>query len=106
MSNFVVGMQKEISSEFAKLIQKVVYNTMNKLNEQNEAVGNELSNIWEYINSDVYQEIQIAKNSVENIKKYLDSEKISDQNDSKEVLNNWVKELNIIKNNIKDNLDL
>ncbi len=38
------------------------YNPMNKLNEQNVDIGGELSNIWEYINTNVYQEIKIAKN--------------------------------------------
>ena len=62
MGNFVVSIQKEFSSEIVKIFQSMFYNPMNKLNEQNVDIGGELSNIWEYINTNVYQEIKIAKN--------------------------------------------
>ena len=78
------------------------YNPMNKLNEQNVDIGGELSNIWEYINTNVYQEIKIGKNSVENLKKYLESSMINDYNQDK--IKEYIdKEIKVLMNNMKEN---
>ena len=102
MGNFVVSIQKEFSSEIVKIFQSMFYNPMNKLNEQNVDIGGELSNIWEYINTNVYQEIKIAKNSVENLKKYLESSMINDYNQDK--IKEYIdKEIKVLMNNMKEN---